>query len=354
VTVFVWDISNHDHTRIDIDYASATEHGVDVAIHKVSEGMTYVDPYASVALPRMATTFAMVGAYHVLSPDSPIAAQAHNFIALLDWMLPGWMDRPTLIQLDCEHFPEFSRAPTPNEIYEWLGAFATYTKERITPVVYAPKWQYGDTLHGLITPLWASDYGNNPAIDFYAAWQATSPTRWAPYSGIDPSLLQYGSKVTIGSNAGCDISAFRGTMGDLARLTQGGIVGDHEMIANADANAWAVRMGIDAPVYAGDQPGTPVGAGNPLWDLLRGIETQAQGNGGTLDALTTTVRQISDAVSKLQTGATIDPAALLADPTFVPALAAGLRADVVDAVSGLNVRAEVVAALTDHPLKPAP
>jgi hypothetical protein len=50
-------------------------------------------------------------------------------------------------------------------------------------------------------------------------------------------------------------------------------VGINEYAYNADANAWAVRMGVDSPVFPGDNPGPLAHAGNPLWDLLRRLDT---------------------------------------------------------------------------------
>jgi hypothetical protein len=111
-----------------------------------------------------------------------------------------------------------TRAPSPAECQQWCDYFVARTGGTHHPVVYGPRWLYGDTLAQLPYPLWASDYGGNPAGHYTQAYPGDGSGRWAAYSGKVPAVLQYGSRLTIGGQSGCDANAFRGTLDDLLAL----------------------------------------------------------------------------------------------------------------------------------------
>jgi hypothetical protein len=90
----------------------------------------------------------------------------------------------------------------------------------LVPVVYAPKWAYGDTLTGLGYPLWASSYvtGSGAASSLYPG---DTSSRWGAYSGQTPTILQFTSSATIAGQTTCDADAFRGTLDDLKAIVTG-------------------------------------------------------------------------------------------------------------------------------------
>jgi hypothetical protein len=75
--------------------------------------------------------------------------------------------------------------------------------------------------HGIDVPLWNANYGANQAGPYRELYPGDGSSRWAPYSGRAPMLLQFGSRATIGSQPGCDINAFRGTYEQLKALIEG-------------------------------------------------------------------------------------------------------------------------------------
>jgi hypothetical protein len=96
-----------------------------------------------------------------------------------------------------------------------------HTRTGLVPVVYAPKWAYGDTLTGLGYPLWASSYvaGSGAASSLYPG---DTSSRWGGYSGQTPTILQFTSSATIAGQTTCDANAYRGTLTDLKALVTGG------------------------------------------------------------------------------------------------------------------------------------
>lgn len=158
----------------------------------------------------------LAGAYWVLYPGSP-ATRADAFIARLDAACPGWRNVPFILQADCE---EWNSNPGTVPSKAEIGAFCGRLIERmpkLQPIVYAPKWVYGDSLKGLGAPLWASAYVTGSS-GFKALYPGDSSSRWAAYSGQVPAILQYTSSATIGGQSTCDANAYRGTLAELTAL----------------------------------------------------------------------------------------------------------------------------------------
>lgn len=218
MTVYGWDASHHDWPRGPMDIAAAVHDGITFATHKTSEGRSFVDNRFDDFYRRARTaSVPLIGGYHVLHPGDAYA-QADRFLALLDAKAPGWGEGPFILQVDAEKFAYMDRAPNLAEIRAFCDRLASRAGGRHRPVVYAPRWLYGDTLTGLDYPLWASAYGSNPAIGYRAAYPGDGSSRWAAYSGQRPSILQYGSRTVIGSQSTCDANAFRGTLTQLRAL----------------------------------------------------------------------------------------------------------------------------------------
>jgi hypothetical protein len=121
------------------------------------------------------------------------------------------------------------------------------------PIVYAPKWVYGDSLTGLGYPLWASSYvnGSGTGASLYAKAGGDSSSRWNAYSGRIPAILQFSSSATIAGQTTCDANAFRGTLDQLKALVAPGK--DHDVALNKDdaKTVWSADL-IANPRQRGD------------------------------------------------------------------------------------------------------
>jgi GH25 family lysozyme M1 (1,4-beta-N-acetylmuramidase) len=219
VTVFGWDVSHYDWDRglTAAKIQAAAGAGIAFMTHKIGEGTGYTDPRFDDfwRASRPLRDRVLLGAYYVLHPGSA-TSQADRFMLLLDRMASGWRDGPWIIQVDAERWPGIGE-PSLAEI----RAFVTRLRAKAIgyrPVVYAPKWVYGDGLRGLGAPLWASNYGSNPAQPFKTAYPGDASSRWAAYSGQTPALLQYGSRTRIDAQGTCDANAFRGSLAELRAL----------------------------------------------------------------------------------------------------------------------------------------
>jgi GH25 family lysozyme M1 (1,4-beta-N-acetylmuramidase) len=200
----------------------------------------------------------VLGAYWVLYPGRP-EQRAQDFIDRLDTVCLRWRDRDSFIlQVDCERWRgDPSTMPNVAEIKTFCDQLVKITGGVYRPVVYAPKWCYGDSLKGLPYPLWASDYVSMSG-GFVDIYPGDSSSRWAPYSGQAPVILQYTSGGQIkGQPGGVDSNAFRGTLRELKDLVTPGK--DHTMILSGDDIA-AVSKAVFTSVW-----GTDGSIPNPGW-----------------------------------------------------------------------------------------
>lgn len=226
MTIFGWDGSHYDWERGPMDLAAAVRDGIQFFTHKATEGSSYADPQFAFAMARAHNAgMPLIGAYCV-NHQGDQTAQVDKFIRVLDNGAPFWRTEPFIIQLDCERWSNkdgvYAYEPSLDEIHAWCDTFVQRTGGRLIPVVYAPRWVYGDTLRGLRYPLWASDYGSNPTVGYRQAYPGNTSTRWAAYSRITPAILQFGSRTTIGAQGICDANAFRGTLDQLRALISTG------------------------------------------------------------------------------------------------------------------------------------
>lgn len=220
MTIFGWDASHYDWDRGPMDLAAARRDGMVFATHKVSEGSGYADPrFAEFATRARAAGMPLIGGYCVNRPGDQ-RPQVDQYLRRLDAAAPGWRDGDWLVQLDCERW-SYAAEPSLSEIRAWCDYFVERTGGRWRPIVYAPRWVYGDRLRGLEYPLWASAYGDNSAVAYRTAYPGDGSSRWVAYSGQTPAILQFGSRTTIGSQNTCDANAFRGSLEELAALTRG-------------------------------------------------------------------------------------------------------------------------------------
>lgn len=223
MTIYGWDMSHYDAPNI----GTAVQEGYRFITHKAGGDATdqeLDDWWTNV---NGLGSDVVLGAYWVQYPGSP-AARADRFLERLDTVCKGWRARDSFIlQVDCEKWGgDPSTVPSKAEIQEFCNRLVTKTSGVYRPVVYAPKWLYGETLKGLGFPLWASSYvtGTGTGPDLYASAGGDQSSRWNAYSGRTPDILQFTSSATIAGQTTCDANAFRGTLAQLKSLVTPGSV----------------------------------------------------------------------------------------------------------------------------------
>jgi hypothetical protein len=231
------DCSDYDWTRGPMDVAAMARDGIQFLTHKATEGTKTRHVHYGEALNRArAAGIPFMGAYMV--PRTPgngghgsVQAQVDYLLAYLDAQTPWWRGTPEFfLQVDTEHWGYDDVAPR----YGVQACDLLRAQTGKWVVHYAPRWAYQDSIGG-DHPLWASSYGSNPAVPYRQAYPGDKAAGWAPYSGRTPVFLQYGSKLTIGRQPGCDANAFRGTPDQLRTLITGG---DMATDLNLDQTVW--------------------------------------------------------------------------------------------------------------------
>jgi len=164
------------------------------------------------------------GAYWVLYPGRGSGA-GDSFIARLNSQCPGWRDTPFILQLDCE---EWQGNPATKPGLGDIAACANRLRvlaPNLMPIVYAPRWAYGNSLAGLRFPLWSSAYtsAKGAAASIYPG---DSYTGWSAYSGIVPTIAQFSANGLVNGDPTTDVNCFKGTPTQLAAILCPGWLGD--------------------------------------------------------------------------------------------------------------------------------
>lgn len=309
MTVYLADLSNYDWTRDPddtIDFSMIRADGIAGITHKATEGHTYADAYFAKAIAAARPVgFALLGSYHVLWPDDPL--QTGHWFQVVDNAAPWWREHPCFVwQIDAERFDYMPRQPNLAEIHDCGARLEQLGVDPNKIVVYAPKWVYGDTLTGLRYKLWSSAYGANPAKDFIDAYPGDTGAGWAPYSGVVPTIWQFGSQTWIGNQATCDANAVRvSSEAELQALFSTG--GDDMSQADVDA----IKAHIDKQlrtVVLGDDPDPITGDTHP--NNLERIRKDQLAFRGKVEALVTDlaaqVAAVQATVAELGAGGTVD------------------------------------------------
>jgi hypothetical protein len=204
-----------------MDVAAMRRDGIDVFIHKASDGNRfYRDPYFGEAMRRARSAgMPVTGAYHVLW-NGNVTGQVDWFIDTVLAAAPWAATEPFEWMWDCEPFGYNGGAPSTATI----NAACDRLMQRLPnhrPLAYCPRWAYGD-LSGMRCPVVASSYGTNPAVGYRQAYPGDGSSRWGTYGGVDaPIVLQYGSTTTVGSQPTVDANAYRGTVDQFRALITG-------------------------------------------------------------------------------------------------------------------------------------
>ena len=209
MTVYGWDISNHDWGRHPVSLANAKTAGISLVTHKATEGNWYRDPYLpSFAKQLASTAFPVAGTYHVLNHGIDVNTQTDYWMAYVDSAAGLWSKHPCWIwQIDAEPLDGYE-APTKAEIVACGKRLESKGVPASKILVYGPKWVYGDGLKGIPYRLWASSYVSGSGT-FKNLYPKVTAAQWATYSGQAPVILQYSSSSTIGAQPTCDANAIQ-------------------------------------------------------------------------------------------------------------------------------------------------
>jgi hypothetical protein len=322
MTIFGWDMSHYDAPGV----GEAVAQGVSFLTHKA--GGDRDDPEIGAwwaGVRGFDPARVLLGAYWVLFPGDP-AGRADKFLARLDTTCPGWHNRPFLLQVDCEKWNgDQDTVPGRADIQAFCARLVT-RMPLLRPIVYAPKWVYGDSLKGLPHPLWASSYVSGTG-SFKALYPGDKSTRWAAYSGQTPAILQYSSSATIGGQTTSDANAYRGTLAELIKVAAPGWV---------DIMDWTDDV-ITNPAWRPDSKTNPTVRANfaiyDAWNQAHAAAAEAAAARTDLAALKNQVAALNTglnaAITALAAKDNVDEAALARhlSQAVAAAVLAGLPAD---------------------------
>ena len=215
MTLYLWDASDFDWGRGPMNLNAAKADGITGFSHKATEGTSVKHTHTGEALSRALNAgMEFIGAYHVVRSVN-VSAQVNYFLSYLDQVASWWRTFPGFfLQVDLELWPYDQVSAATGKAF--ASALVAAQPKRV--ITYASRGQYGNSLTGIVTPLWNAAYGNDPAVHYPDAYPGDGSSNWAPYSGWTPVFWQYGSQLRIGTQPTCDCSAFRGTLDDLRRL----------------------------------------------------------------------------------------------------------------------------------------
>jgi GH25 family lysozyme M1 (1,4-beta-N-acetylmuramidase) len=313
MTIFGLDVSRFQGS---IDWAKVKAAGIDWATIKASEGPEWqtapeTRDYFRREFPRARAAGLTVGAYHVVRSGN-IPEQVAWYLRQLTAV--GANPLEIVNQLDFEKwdydFPSYST------LKSLIRALLIVTP--VKPVLYTGKWIWdlvsgdpSDAESDLGVPLWDSNYGTNPNVNFKTAYPGDGSSRWRSYGGWSASILQYGSKTIVpGVTGGCDANAYRGTLEEF-RAQFIANEGDDVALAKTDVGVLAATDGyFDAPTVDPDgNPLTPdqVAAqpGGSAWMLKSHIKEQterARVNGAAIKSLEDDLAAVKAIVTGLSTG----------------------------------------------------
>jgi hypothetical protein len=312
MTIWGWDVSHFDapDTRQAVaeDFSFFTHKaGGDANDAELNAWWVAMKPYRDQVL---------LGAYWVLYPDNPVA-RADAFLARLDTQCPGWRDGPFILQADCEKWNNsVLTVPSKMEI-EFFCDRLVERMPKLKPIVYAPRWVYGEKLAGLPYPLWASAYvtGTGTASELYPG---DGSSKWAAYSGQVPAVLQFTSSATIAGQTTCDANAYRGTLPELTALLAPGWVQEEAEMTPDEIQAVAKAV-WSYPIPAPDNVGTWTAGGYQRNDYVESKNARLQA-----DKILPLIQELAGRPAEDINALAAAIAALLPEPASTPVDAASL------------------------------
>jgi hypothetical protein len=250
MTIYGWDMSHYDAPSI----GDAVSEGFVFITHKVGGDVLDDEIDAWWSSVKKLGADVLLGAYWVLYPGSP-TSRADAFLARLDVTCPGWRSRPFILQVDCEKWNNNADTmPSKADIKTFCDRLVAKCP-KLRPVVYAPKWVYGDKLTGLGYPLWESAYVSGAGVAS-KLYPGDNSSKWAAYSGQIPEILQFTSSATIAGQTTCDANAYRGTFAQLKALLAPGWTEDMPLARDDAMVVWNTDI-VKAPDGSKNADGTP-------------------------------------------------------------------------------------------------
>lgn len=329
MTLYLWDASHYDGTLTKAILARAKAEGIVGFTHKIGEGLADTEgTHDDTALAAARDVgMVLVGGYWVVRSAPPAADQVDALIRLADAGEPWWRDFPGWVwQTDLERW-SYDNVSAAKGI-DFARRLRDKTGRQV--LLYASHGQYADQLAGWDGPLWNADYASRPVGTAAAMYPGDGwrPQHqgwvggWAPYSGREPTILQYTSSAIIAGLTTCDANAFRGSVEQLRAL---------------------IRPVGGAPT-TGDTMFTPQQEADIAFTLLDGGQKQAvhyrlQVMGNQLTALSTGLTALKAVIDQLAAvitkgGGTVDTAAILAGvDERLAHLAEAQTAEIRDAVA---------------------
>lgn len=236
MTIFIRDLSDYDSNDDLTGFVGAT--------NKASEGTQYRHTTYGPRLNRWrAQGYQVLGSYHVVRTpgnggNGSLQEQLNYWFATMDAATPWWRSFPGFIlQIDLERWPydpvtlvdhlstagalshaDVRQLLAPDVLADLASArsstgmaFAALVKAQAPAscwvVTYASRGQYGDSLAGIVTPLWNASYHSS-------TYPGDNAVDWAPYSGQTPTFWQF-------TSTPFDKNAFRGSLTELLTLIGG-------------------------------------------------------------------------------------------------------------------------------------
>lgn len=288
MTQFGWDASHYDGLLSTAILTTARAEGVAFFTHKIGEGLSDTEGThddTALAVARDAGIECLAG--YLVPRTLDAAAQVDYWLKLADAGEPWWRTFPGWAwQVDLERWS-----------YDNVSAAkgidcARRLRDRTgRPVLlYGSHGQYWDELQGWDGPLWNADYtarsagpfiGMYPGDEWAPLHSGTWRGGWAPYSGKEPTILQYTSSAVIAGLTTCDANAFRGTYDQLKDLFRGGkpeMSQDYAQLnmANFTQPAWMTgdiaAVDVASVLRTGDQTGWAKTDGGG-WFITRTLRT---------------------------------------------------------------------------------
>ena len=209
--VYAWDASDHDVSRGPMDLQAARNDGILMFMYKLTEGSSFRTTYAGTMLQRARLAgIPLIGGYHVVRSTSLTTSQVSNFLNHATEVAPWWGAHSGWFWcVDVERWD--NDAVSVSKGMEFARVLRAWQAKPV--IIYASKGQYGSGFVGSGFPLWNANYGSNPKGWYASLTPADDSSRWAGWE----TLLQYGSKTTIGRQNTCDASVFKGDLAALKR-----------------------------------------------------------------------------------------------------------------------------------------
>lgn len=338
MTVWFWDVSNHQSTTPPLD-------AWDGLIAKASEGSNFQDGrfWQHINVARAAGK--IHGGYHFLRSDAPIKDQVDTFTAVCPPDIAAVPD----VEWIRDKTGRIISAPTLDQTREFVDRLLQ--KGYHVPMQYLPRWYWNfwgqPDLSGL-PPLWGSYYPDYVARPRDLAWSMIPASAKQGFGGLPLVALQFTSSPLDQNRSELTPQQFYDFMSTTRRAPGGGgtitlqngeddmfFVGEIALNEDGSFGGWASneRFLVHGPWFTGgytqedidnaraDTRNGPIPLFGVPFDVLTDMRTKGDIPGKTLAAL----ESVADKLSKISVGG-IDTATLTAD------LAAGLNAVLPGAV----------------------